>query len=512
MAGKEGGAANAVAFFAALGVAVVFGLLYDADKSMRAADPVHLLHALKRVSAHPKPGISFALGANVCVDLVAGALEVLPPASSQQSQTAQDLPRLRSGTDVASTFTFFFAAGAAAERTCEPHVFKPLVDRAARQQAARRSLGGNAALMARQLAKIAASAPPAASKAASTNMTVYLGGPIGPDAAALLPPEVRLLSPTAAADEVHLILEYSEGARYGDVAAPRANRFIITADEANASVDALVATIAQARAKAADVLVISGLHMLEPLPADQQVASIQAVKDALSSDAVAPLTVHIELASVADTQFMRLIAELLFPHADSLGFNEQEAAFLIKSLGDCSAATGVAQRQPEPTAVAALLRMVFERFPNLSRLHFHSLAYHVVAHLNATGNLNASGGVQHALWRDVVGAAAAGAVAAATEACNVAVENVTATMLTLLAEPAVPISDPRNTTAQPATPSWQLSVAKPVARWTWESSAGSVTFGLAPVPVCRAPASTVGLGDAISASGLAADAVPRARA
>jgi hypothetical protein len=87
-------------------------------------------------------------------------------------------------------------------------------------------------------------------------------------------------------------------------------------------------------------------------------------------------------------------------------------------------------------------------------------------------------------------------------------------MLTLLADTSVPVADPRIATSSlpGATPApLPVSLAKPVARWVWDSAAGPITFGLAPVPVCRAPASTVGLGDAISASGLAADAARRAR-
>lgn len=58
-----------------------------------------------------------------------------------------------------------------------------------------------------------------------------------------------------------------------------------------------------------------------------------------------------------------------------------------------------------------------------------------------------------------------------------------------------------------------LSARKPVVSWKWGGagssgdSDGSIRFTLAPVPVCVAPRGTVGLGDAISATGLAADAL-----
>ena len=54
-----------------------------------------------------------------------------------------------------------------------------------------------------------------------------------------------------------------------------------------------------------------------------------------------------------------------------------------------------------------------------------------------------------------------------------------------------------------------LTARRPVASWEWEGGGdgSSVRFFLAPVPVCVAPRGTVGLGDAISASGLAADAL-----
>lgn len=75
----------------------------------------------------------------------------------------------------------------------------------------------------------------------------------------------------------------------------------------------------------------------------------------------------------------------------------------------------------------------------------------------------------------------------------------------------VPAAAPSNETllAAGVAAAATLTARRPVASWEWEGGGGgsSVRFFLAPVPVCVAPRGTVGLGDAISASGLAADAL-----
>lgn len=486
---------NTLTWLAVILIAVGFGYLFDPDERTKPSSaPIDVFNGLARFANKPLDGLSFALGYNVCLDAIVRAGDVLDLPADGDIQ-AMDLPKLDTANDVKATFMHFFANGAAGERSCAPAVLESMVATAQTSPTLRKSLGGNAALMARRLAAYA-----------PTAKRILLGGPVGPDAAALLPPSVSLASPPAPSDEVHLILEYAHGEALGGAAAPRANRFIVTADEANADAGAMLATIAAADGApgGVDSLTVAGLHMLEPLPAAQREAALASVAGALGGRSVrAP--VHIELASCADPSFVRAIAASLFPLASSVGFNEQEGAFLYEALGGAYGnATGpvpgprsdVASTAPVPASVAGLLRFLLEAHPSLSRLHYHSLAFHVLAYRSEAAGTT---------WRGNAGAVAAGSVAATTEACGFAhARDATADRIRLIAPLRFSTADPRGTPTAGGDES-ELTSASPVASWAWRSAVGPVGFRLAPVAVCVDPRSTVGLGDAVSATGLAAD-------
>ena len=346
--------ANSATLAAVVAIAFAFGFGFNTD-AVPSREPLAVLTALRR-TAIANPGATaqnatFVLGSNVCVDLIVPAFSVLPDVAGVQGG---DRDFLRTNDDVSAVFAHFHSQGAAAERSCAPDVFEPLVTAAGAINSARRSLGGNAALMARRLARIVPGG------------SVILAGHVGPAARALLPSSVKLAQPLSDNDEVHLILEYARG----EAGAPRANRFIVTADTGNTDVAPMLAAIRAAADSAADVLIVAGLHMLEPLPEDRRTQALGAIAAALT--ALPPATrVHVELASMADAGFTRAVATaILGSAATSIGFNEQEAAFLYEALGgryavpdvddgSPSSRVAVAGSAPELGAVASVIRFLF---------------------------------------------------------------------------------------------------------------------------------------------------------
>jgi ADP-dependent glucokinase len=517
---------NALVYLLVVAFAASFGTLYRPE----LARPAQLLTALSAAASSPSKGLVVGLGTNVCVDLIVPARDVLTsiPASAQ----AADVSAVSTLEEARSVFLHHFEAGAAGERSCSsPPLFASLSRAAEASAHARRSLGGNAALMARKLARL--------------GVDVVLGGHIGPAAASLLPASVRVAkdadgsssaaaaaaappTPSSPNDEVHLILEYGRGEAIAGRTASRANRFILTADLANAdAAGALRAVVRASDAANAHALVVAGLHMLEPLPDELRRARLADLAGVLRGRS-GGYAVHVELASSADPAWTRLVADTLFPLADSVGFNEVEAAFLYEALGGAygegssgaaAAAAAVVKSRDEVTSstslrivsVAGLLRFVLESHPHLSRAHFHSLAVHVIAHAQPARGAAGAAEAPASLWREAAGAVAAGAAAATTEACGASAETLAADPGSLFTvSPAlVNVADPRRGTGKQTTQS--LSPSHPVAAWEWAAESGdgagarNVSFALAPVAACRSPASTVGLGDAISAAGLAAD-------
>jgi len=106
-------------------VAFIVGRLYNPQPSQA---PLDLLQSLARVANKPVSNLTVALGYNVCVDAVLKWDGVL--AASEAVPNPGDVAVLSSEGDVYSAFKHFFAAGAAAERTCDPAVFAGLVERA----------------------------------------------------------------------------------------------------------------------------------------------------------------------------------------------------------------------------------------------------------------------------------------------------------------------------------------------------------------------------------------------
>lgn len=230
---------------------------------------------------------------------------------------------LSSATDAEETLLYFHHQGRAAERTADPAVLASLVAAADATPEVRRSLGGNAALMANRLAKVLPRRP-------DGGAAVLLSGHVGPSAATLLHPGVSPVLPKADSDAVHLVLEVGgtpcavprcalaygrptalplqygagEALSPGGEPAPIANRFIITADVANLDSGAIAeaAEAAGARASGVDVLVVAGLHMLEPLEPALRTESIRRIASALAArKRRAP--VHIELASMTQARW-----------------------------------------------------------------------------------------------------------------------------------------------------------------------------------------------------------------
>ena len=506
-------------------------------------EPAAILVSLLGLAAAPEPGLVVALGNRGCVDVLARATAVLPPwpaedvgASGERRDAPAsglpltpggqrilpslrpcDRPLLESLEDVQAAVAHFLALGGAAERKCAPAVLAPLLARV--PPTAARSLGGNAALMARKMAAAAGGGP--------SGLSVLLGARLGPQARELLGKGVECLGAEAAPgeerpgpededeDDVHLVLEYNKGEAYGpaaSAAAPRANRFIVTsAAVGDADVGGLLAAATAAWERKADVLVVSGLQIIESAPPPARKAALAAVGAALDRLQDGPAgspAVHYEAASCASPGFVGELAAALLPRSDSLGFNEQEAADLYHALGGKYVGEAdlpgsreeVASERASPRAVASLLRWLLEspEGQRLSRLHFHSLPFHLIAY-----RVPAGGGPLR-LWRGGAGAVAAGSVAATAGALRAEPEAIAAEELQLLLRPAE-LSDPRQQPA--ATRLYSVDQAS-VVEWSWAlaQGMGSVVFALAPVSVARRPLGTVGLGDAISAAALASDA------
>lgn len=168
----------------------------------------------------------------------------------------------------------------------------------------------------------------------------------------------------------------------------------------------------------------------------------------------------------------------------SLGLNEQELLFLSQSASGPHSTLTSWSGVPDVGMVSDILFWILKehgrnhtRASALTRIHFHTLAYHILATVDGH-------------WANQLAAVAAGARVAGTQAC--ATEAIDAGRVSLRA--------PREflTSRLEAASRIVLNPNEPVVQWQREG----VSFHFTPVLVCRDPLRTVGLGDAISAEGL----------
>ncbi|XP_053573292.1 ADP-dependent glucokinase isoform X2 [Bombina bombina] len=417
------------------------------------------------------PGKSWgrvAVGVNACVDIVLSGVSLLQ-ALGLSPKSAGDHSVLNTQEELSETFQHYMRLGAAAERFySDGDSFQRISATASRDPGAQHFVGGNAALIAQRLAT-------------HPDLEVVLCGPIGPKLHELL--DERILVPPASLqeqDEYHLILEYKAGEQWGSGRAPAANRFIFSHDLSNGAMKSLEVLLSSLEDFQPNLLVLSGLHMMEGLSRESRETRLREAAASLSS-VPSDILIHLELASMTDGELMRGIIYQVFPLISSLGLNEQELLFLTKSASGPHSSVLDWSGIPDVGIVSDILFWILQGSNNgastLTRIHFHTLAYHILATTDG-------------FWDNQVAAVAAGARVAGAQAC--ASETIDPARV-MLKSPLEFVSS-----REESGTIVKVSPKEPVAVW----SRVGVTFYFTPVLICKNPTRTVGLGDAISAEGL----------
>ncbi|KAL3061135.1 hypothetical protein OYC64_009359 [Pagothenia borchgrevinki] len=414
-----------------------------------------------------------AVGVNACVDVVVSGVGLLQ-ALAVDPGSGLNHEVLHSKEDLKEAFIHYMERGAAAERFfSDSEVFQRIARAAAEYPGAKLYVGGNAALIAQKLATY-------------PELVVLLCGPIGPKLHEML--DEQIIVPPGSiqeTDEYHLILEYKAGEQWGSTQAPQANRFIFSHDVSNGEMSSLETFVESLEEFDPELVVLSGLHMME---GQGRELWEERLKEAVLAISEIPrdIPIHLELASMTDKDYMNsIMQEQVMPIVSSIGLNEQELLFLSQA-GEGPHAEMVAWKGiPDVGRVSDILLWILEQHgriepsseADLTRIHFHTLAYHILATVDG-------------YWGNQASAVMAGARVASSQACG----------LQAVDPSKVELKAPLEFYSSHAEPREQLSLIpeQPVTVWR----RGNVTFHLTAVLVCRQPLRTVGLGDAISAEGL----------
>ena len=290
---------------------------------------------------------------------------------------------------------------------------------------------------------------------------------------------------------MHIILEYPKGQQWGELTAVCANRVIISNDTANSMLKPLEQFGQAVASFQPDLVIFSGAHMLEGQPRSYWELRMRDMITVLRS-VPRYCILHMEMATVGDHSFMHRLAEEVFPYVDSLGLNEQELLTLAKSANASFNFTDIGSK-PSITYASDLLHWMYatytshrhKRESRLTRIHFHSLTFHIL--VQPTRDLAGS------RWSAGVEAVMAGSRQASLQACNT--NEITPDKFDLLIPKSFHLSHSDATLSRSPV---DYEPDNGYAAWQREG----LDYFLSPVHVCRKPLKTVGLGDAISSTGL----------
>ncbi|CAL8070352.1 unnamed protein product [Calicophoron daubneyi] len=439
--GKGGGYGlvwGAVLFALAAVLTVRFRYAFLSDLP---ADIKQVIKSLARLESAYKPlpqrspGPRVIVGFGACVDLRVKATTLfkelgISPLSmkTEDARLHGDYEELNSLEDFIRGFSAAFVSGAAAERVLRNlTVFNKLVETAAslvpdqfqdkflshvtsetdsinsetQHPSACWSLGGNAPLMSLRLAREGAEV----SLAARLSQRVH----------AAIPTNIRVLTAPAAfglpdvpKEDIHLILEYESGERWGDLQAPRANRYIIVHDEETSRLSGFWPDLLESwrrfekratsssQSPSPDLFVVSGLQVMDSWAGDVQ-ADIRLNRlDELSQflSRIPPETLnHFEMASYVNASFAREMLRSVMPHMDSIGLNEQELPNLVSLLTNGTITT-ISSAYPPAADMLDAMRSAWALLTDpslpkvnsasgsgwrrISRIHLHTLAYQLI--------------------------------------------------------------------------------------------------------------------------------------
>ena len=408
---------------------------------------------------------NFLCGTNINLDLIVPVSEFVSNLNVKAIPTAANYGVISSLDQFLATFSNFMSKGAAAERfVSDANVFKQITDAALNSPSHTLHIGGNAALIAEFLTNF-------------DNIDIRLFGPVGPKLRPLMSKKLfddLVEEESTNPDEIHLIVEYKAEENLGDSVAPIANRFIVHHDISNSELVHVKGFLDEITKPDHDLswAVWSGLHFLDSVNRDTYLPLLELFRSSLQGKHhKAPL--HLELASMANDEFVQELYNLVVQYVDSLGLNDQELMFLTKSIG----APEINSNGPVDKitdAMVWILKDVANRqgpHRHLTRIHMHSHRFHAVAIRLGSGWSGAAEGLLH------------GAFTAATKACRSDAANL------------FDFSRPKfsNGTVLP-----HYTDRPPVVTWR----DGDIRVFVVPTILCKKPVGTVGLGDAISAASL----------
>ncbi|XP_075059790.1 ADP-dependent glucokinase-like [Mixophyes fleayi] len=433
-----------------------------------------LLRAEQKVELDADQPPRIAIGFGGCLDIIVDGVALMQEAAIEPSYNPVHHNFIETETQLAESFAYFFPPGAASERyVSNETLFRKLVDASKRLSEMRWALGGNAPVMANRLA--------------AEGCDVLLGGRLSQDELSVLSDRITVAGEPITDADIHLIMEYSTGSKWGNHVSRRANRYIVHSDLHNPMIDSLEDFKSQLESFKPDVLVIGGLQMMDSFPfkPGQREARLKALQETmLFMDK--KIGFHFEMASFVEHSLMKDLLEYVIPYSDSLGMNEQELPNLL-SLIKGGNITVLSDPYPRVASILDQMRELYQLLRSqelkvgqrhLTRLHVHTLAFQAMMVTKGS------------IWKNTMSATAKASLTANRHVCGSA--RIDTRKAKLIMDDSFSISREVGSQRIP------FKESRPVSCWEEET----YEICLAPVLVCTEVFQTAGGGDNISAAGI----------
>lgn len=235
------------------------------------------------------------------LDIVVNSLDLMKSIGIPSPPKPINLPSLKNLSDFVKTFTYFFKEGAGVEYFIENEDdFKSLVNHSI-PLAKIKDLGGNAAVMAL--------------RAYQEKVEVLLGCSLDKYFYEnLFGAKVKLVSPVEEnMTDIHLVLDFFEGEKWGDLVSPRSNRFYLNHDKLNAKLALLEPFHLEVKKFSPNIIAIGGLHLLNDYSKEFIDDSFSKIGKHISIDKEIA-KIHIEMGSFSNLKIIRSLVDNIFPH------------------------------------------------------------------------------------------------------------------------------------------------------------------------------------------------------
>nr|XP_033792440.1 ADP-dependent glucokinase-like [Geotrypetes seraphini] len=415
-----------------------------------------------------------AIGFGGCLDIIVDGVALLSEAGIEFSSTPIHHNFIETEKQLAESFAYFFPPGAASERyVSNETLFRMLVSASRKLPEMRWSLGGNAPVMANRLAR--------------EGCDVLLGGRLSTEQMNVLSEHITVAGKPVDDADIHLILEYPTGAKWGDYTAGRANRYIVHSDNHNPMIDSLEDFASKLHNFKPALLIVGGLQMMDSFPfqAGQREARLKTLQNLMMTISRSTGT-HFEMASFVEENLMKDLLHYIIPYSDSLGMNEQELPNLL-SLFKGGNITVLSDPYPRVASILDQMRELYHLINSqelkkgqrrLTRLHIHTLAFQAIIVTKGS------------MWKNTMSATAKASLTANRHVCG--------SMQIDTSKAKLIMDDSFSVSRELGSQRIPFKESSPVS--CWEESDYKIC--IAPVLVCTEVFQTAGGGDNISAAGL----------